>query len=157
MRRTTKLSCRRHNDNKSCNHLLYGGQLQRLVRPQAAASVIRSDYQLPTPTRSNHNLCFKVFDTNSLSLQQLTILACFQRHSRSAERTSSAAADVTTERNPTTYFTAVSCSDWFGLKPLQVLYVLLTDHQHVQTTIWVATHSMHFIPTSGYFNAIRFL
>jgi hypothetical protein len=33
------------------------------------------------------------------------------------------AADVTTGDYSTTYFTAVSCSDWFGLMPLQVLYV----------------------------------
>jgi hypothetical protein len=56
-------------------------------------------------------------------------------HARSAERPSSAAADVTIARDPTTLFTAVSCSDWFGLKPLHVLYALLTDYQYVQTKI----------------------
>jgi hypothetical protein len=30
--RTTKLSCRRRDDRRPHNHLLYGGQLQRLVR-----------------------------------------------------------------------------------------------------------------------------
>jgi hypothetical protein len=34
---------------------------------------------------------------------------------------------MTTGDHATTLFTAVSCSDWFGLKPLQVLYVLLTN------------------------------
>jgi hypothetical protein len=43
------------------------------------------------------------------------------------ERPSSAAADVTTTDNPTTYFTAVSCSDWFGIKPPRVLYALFTN------------------------------
>jgi hypothetical protein len=44
-----------------------------------------------------------------------------------AERPSSAAADVTTADKPTTYFTAVSCSDWFGLMPPLDRYVLLTN------------------------------
>jgi hypothetical protein len=61
--------------------------------------------------------------------------SCDSLYVRSAERPSSAAADVTTANHSTTSFTAVSCSDWFGLKPLRVLYVLLTDCQDAQTTI----------------------
>jgi hypothetical protein len=30
-------------------------------------------------------------------------------------------------RNPTTYFTAVSCSAWFGIKPLLMIYDLFTN------------------------------
>jgi hypothetical protein len=34
---------------------------------------------------------------------------------------------VTTTETPTTYFTAVSCSDWFGLMPPLDKYVLFTN------------------------------
>jgi hypothetical protein len=78
-----------------------------------------------------------VFDTNTMSLQRLTTLACYRHHARSAERPSSAAADVTTERNPNHLVYGGQLQRLVRPQAAACVIRSVDQHQYVQTTIWV--------------------